>query len=173
MNMTPNEIAPHPSFLETLFAYQDQVSRVFKDVLGLYDISHIAIAHVNNQRELLTFSSTPSIEFNLFSSNLWRFDKSYQARWYRLCTLTPWQSLYTKAQFDELYYLKQVKPQYPLGLSFAKELTDYHVIFSIASHKNSQHTQELFMNQHENFYKIGMYCSNLLLPITVSNFLSH
>lgn len=155
----------HPHFLDTLFAYKGKVSSIFKDVLGLYEISHIAISHIDENSELLSLSSTPSLEFNLFNSNLWRFDRTYQTSWYSSCISSPWQSLYAPERYDELYYLKQIKHHYPLGLSLAVKLGDCHVIYSIATHKNCPYTHELFDNQHENFYKIGQYCNNLLWPL--------
>ena len=158
-------ITPHANFLETLFAYQGKVSQVFKDVLGLCEINHIAVSHINSNQKLLAFSSTPSLEFNLFHSNLWRFDKTYQTSWYGLCALSPWQSLYTPKHFDALYYLKQIKHQYPLGLSFAVKLSNSHLVYSIASHKDCLPTRERFTNHQEDFYKIGTYCSNSLLPL--------
>ena len=165
MNIIKQEITPHSNFFDTLFAYKGKVSSVFKDVLGLYEINHIAISHINNNLELLSFSSTPSLEFNLFNSNLWRYDKTYQPNWYSSCTLSPWQSLYASERYDELYYLKQIKHHFPLGISIAVKLANCHVIYSIASHTGCQHAREAFENQHDNFYKIGQYCNNLLLPL--------
>ncbi len=165
MNHINKKIVPHPRVLETLFAYKGKVSSVFKDVLGLFDISHIALSRIDENLELQSLSSTPSLEFNLFKSSLWRFDKTYQTSWYSSCTPSPWQSLYAPERYDELYYLKQMQHHYPLGLSIAEKLTNCHVIYSIASHKDCQHTREIFESQHENFYKIGQYCSNLLLPL--------
>ena len=169
MNMINKDIVLHPLVLEILFSHQDNVSSVFKDVLGLYEIDHIALAHIDNNQELLSFSSTPSLEFNLFSGNLWRFDKTYQASWYGLCGPSSWQSLYMPEHFDELYYLKQIKHQYPLGLSFAIKSTDGHIICSLASHKECQPTRDLFATQQEHFVKIAQYCSKLLLPLFNKN----
>lgn len=161
-----NEVTiPHTHFLETLFAYQCKVGQVFKDVLGLCEINHIAISHIDSNHKFLTFSSTPSLEFNLFHSNLWRFDRTYQINWYSLCALSPWQSLYTPKHFDALYYLKQIKHQYPLGLSFAIKQKTSHLVYSMASHNDDLYTHERFTNHVEDFYKIGTYCSNALLPL--------
>lgn len=161
MNKQHQRITPHPDFLETLFAYKSNVSAVFKDVLGLNDISHIAVSYINNQHQLLSLSSTPSLEFNLFSSPLWRFDKTYQSQWYGLCKPSTWQALYTPKRYDELYYLKQVKHRYPVGLSMATQSVDAHIIYSLASH----HVLALTEGQYEDLYKIGAYCGNALLPI--------
>lgn len=169
MMITNNETVPHANFLDMLFASQGQVGRVFKDILGLYEIGHIAISHIDKNFILQTFSSTPSLEFNLFNSHLWSFDKTYQSSWYNLCNLSPWTALYSPEHYDELYYLKQIKHDFPIGISFAVKLSDCHIIYSIASHSTSVETQDMFANQHDKFYKIGQYCSNLLLPLFSKN----
>ena len=107
------EVSPHPDFFEALFAYKNTVSNIFKDVLGLYNINHIAITYIDKLNKLLTLSSTPSLEFNLFKSNLWRFDKTYQSSWYTLCNPSPWQSLYILPHYKELYQIKQIRHEYP------------------------------------------------------------
>lgn len=165
MSITTKEIVPHPQYLEILFAYKSKVGSVFKDVLGLYEIDHFAISYIDHQQELLTLSSTPALEFNLFSSNLWRFDKTYQTSWYSLCTASPWQSLYAPEHYHDLYYLKQAKHHYPTALSLSVKYPNAQVIYSIASHKECQQTHELFTHQREDFYRIGEYCSKALLPL--------
>ena len=162
---TNKTITPHSCFLETLFAYKSRASSVFRDVLGLYEISHIAISHIDNSRELLSFSSTPSLEFNLFKNNLWRFDKTFQPNWYSLCAHASWESLYAPERYDELYYLKQIKHHHPLSVSLSAKSATGHVIYSLATHKDCEHARDTFNTQHENFYKIGQYCTNLLLPL--------
>lgn len=158
-------ITPHPNFFETLFAHKSKVSTVFKDILGLYDISHFAIAQIDGQGKILTLSSTPALEFNLFNSNFWQFDQAYQFNWYSLCIPSFWESLYTNIHYDELYYLKQVKYQYSIGVSLAIKTADHHLIYSIATHKEGKQMREFFLSQAINFYKIGNYCSRALLPL--------
>lgn len=167
MNKQCLRLTPHSTYLETLFAYKSQVDAVFKDVLGLNDIHHIAVSYINNAHQLLTLSSTPSLEFNLFSTPLWQFDKTYQAGWYNLCALAPWQSLYTQERYDELYYVKQIKQNYPVGISMAVQSTDYHLIYSLASHEENPEIDERFKNHTADFYKIATYCSNALMPLFI------
>ena len=162
MNKIKHSITPHPNFLETLFAYKSPVSAVFKDVLGLNDLHHIALSYIHNQ-QILTLSSTPSLEFNLFSSPLWQFDRTYHSSWYSLGTPSAWQSLYAPAQYDALYYLKQIKHHYPTGLSMAIKSMDSYIIYSIASHNDDA----LVENELTDFYKIGAYCSKALLPLLI------
>ncbi len=165
MYPTDKATSLHPNLVEVLFANKNEVSQVFNDVLGLYGISHIALSHIDNNKQLLALSSTPSLEFNLFNSYLWRYDKTYQHSWYSLCTIASWQSLYSAEHYDDLYYMKQIKHAYSLGFSFAVKQPSHHVIFSFASDNNCQQAREIFTSQHDNFYKIGQYCINLLLPL--------
>lgn len=165
MENSRNDVVLHPQLLEILFAYKSKVSQVFREVLGIHEIDHIALTQINANNELLTFSSTPAMEFNLFSSQLWRFDRTYNPLWFNLCSQDYWQSLYKPNRYDELYYLKQIKHEFPIGLSLAGKVAEDHVIYSIASSKSCEQTQELFATQHEDFYKIGQYCSNLLYPL--------
>jgi hypothetical protein len=165
MENSSNELTLHPHLLEALFAFKNKVSAVFRDVLGIHEINHIAITRINSNHQLSTFSSTPAMEFNLFSSALWRFDDSYNPQWFNLCTQNYWEKLYDQARYDELYYIKQIKHAFPIGLSMAAQLDDNKVIYSLASHKSCAHTRELFSTQQEDFYKIGQYCSNMLNPL--------
>ncbi|MFA5960027.1 MAG: hypothetical protein WC785_05880 [Tatlockia sp.] len=159
------EVMPHPHLLEVLFAYKSKVSSVFHDVLGIHETSHIAITKVQPNHKILILSSTPAMEFNLFNSNLWRFDKTYQNNWFTQCTQASWQSLYSRQRYDELYYLRQIKHHYSIGYSYAAQLDGNFYIYSLASQSSHHKTHESFANQYDDFYKIGQYCTNLLNPI--------
>ncbi|MFA6301916.1 MAG: hypothetical protein WC627_02145 [Legionella sp.] len=156
------DIKPHPQFLEVLFAFKNKVSMVFQDVLGIHEIHHLSLTRINKNNQLITFSSTPALEYNLFSSQLWLYDKTYNPQWYQQYTQSNWQNLYQETRYDELYYLKQIKHNYPLGLSLAAKINETPVIYSLASNKSCRKTEELFTQQQEEFYKIGLYCYTLL-----------
>lgn len=152
------QVIPHPLFLEALFAHRKQVMQVFKDVLGLHQINHLAITQIDEHQRMLTFSSTPSLEFNLFSSPLWRFDNSYNPEWYQLNTHASWQSLYQPERYDELYFLKQIKHAYPIGVSLATQSDNNQYIFTLATKKSCPYIQELFNKKRKDFYCISQYC---------------
>ncbi len=165
MEYSHNDLMPHPQFLEFLFAFKNKVSTVFRDILGIHEIHHMALTRINTQNQILTFSSTPAMEFNLFNSSLWRYDLSYNPLWFNLCTQAHWQSLYNPTRYDELYYLKQIKHAFPIGLALAAKIDECYVIYSLASHKSCPHTRELFSTKQEDFYNIGQYCSSMLSPL--------
>jgi hypothetical protein len=150
--------------LEFLFAFKSKISTIFREVLGIHEINHVAVTRINKQNQILVFSSTPAMEFNLFNSKLWRHDQSYSPQWFQIGAQAYWQTLYDPLRYDELYYLKQIKHSFPIGLSLAAKINDEYLIYSLASHKSCSHTRELFSTQQEDFYKIGQYCTNRLNP---------
>lgn len=175
MENSRNKVMLHPELLEVLFAFRSKVSSVFRDVLGIHEIDHIAFTRINKHNQLLTLSSTPAMEFNLFSSSLWRYDITYTPAWFQLGQQDYWQNLYFPTRYDELYYLKQIKHAYPIGLNLAAKIDEEYIIYSLASRRSCTHTRELFASQHEDFYKIGQYCANKLNPLlnTCDNFSTH
>lgn len=159
---------PHPQLLEALFIFRFKIFCVFQEVLGLYGIDHIAVSRINSKQEILIFSSSPALEFNLFSSGLWRFDHSYQPSWFKLCKSTHWHELYSASRYDELYYIKQIKPHFPIGKSLAARLNDGFVIYSLASKRSCQATQDIFSKEDKGFYQIGQYCTKKLHSLFLS-----
>jgi len=159
------KITPHPQFLDILFSFKGSVSRVFKDVIGIHQIHHFSLARINQHQELVALSSTPAIEFNLFNGPLWQYDRTYNPHWFNLCTQSTWQALYQPSRYDELYYLKQSKLSYPIGISLAHKIGQNFMIYSLASNKSCTRTHDLFANRGEDFYEIGQHCANELMPV--------
>lgn len=145
----------HPQFLDILFAYKSTLSKVFKEVIGLHDLDHIALAQINRNNEIVSLSSTPALEFNLFRGGLWRYDQTYNPQWFTSGQSSNWQSLYYPARYDELYYLKQSKHSYPIGMSMTQVIGERSLIYSFATHNPS----EQFLNRTEEMKKIGHYCA--------------
>ncbi|MFY7697712.1 MAG: hypothetical protein ACOVQX_02690 [Legionella sp.] len=155
----------NPQLLDLLFAHKGSVSTIFSDVLGLLNLDHIAIAYLNHKQQLTIFSSTPSLEFNLFNSPLWRLDKTYRPSWYTSCGQASWQELYTRSHYDQLYHVKQNIPGYHRTISFAVKQEENYLVYSFASHSQQPITKEIFAQQHEQLLKIGQYCTKGLLPL--------
>lgn len=158
MDIPQRNITLHPQWLGKLFAHQSKARTVFNDVLALYEVNHIAIAYIDKDSQLLALSSTPSLEYNMLSGSLWRYDNTYNPDWFQQCKQASWQSLYPAERYDELYYIKQIKPHYPIGLSMATKMSEGHVIYSIASTNHSEDTQAIFETQRDKLYQIAQYC---------------
>lgn len=158
------EVCLHPRHLHALFGFKKQVSTVFRDILGLHDIHHLSITRVDHYGEILSFSSTPALEFNVFNTMLWRYDRAYQLDWLRQGLQSSWHSLYGEERFDELYYVKQLKYGFHHTQSLALRIGVQHYLFSFASRAVSEVCSENVWLEKKELYKIGRYCLNLLIP---------
>ena len=164
MNKNLTNVRPHPRLLDMLFACKSNISLIFKDVLGLHEINHISVTRIDHNQEILIFSSTPAMEYNLFTGNLWTFDNTWNPAWFQLCTRALWETLYHPEHYDELYYSRQIKHHFSAGLSLAVFEDNAHYIYSLASSMPAPQGLEIFMNNQDDFGKIGKYCKNLLNP---------
>ncbi|MDP1603104.1 MAG: hypothetical protein Q8M03_07550 [Legionella sp.] len=164
MESRRNTVKPHPNLIETLFAYKSRVSAIFNDVLGIHHLNHFSIARVDKEQTILVFSSTPSIEFNLFTTSLWRFDNTFNPGWFTQCNHALSSSLYNPKRYNELYFTRQQKPELPTAYTIAVE-NDGHYIYSIASGNTFPNPDKWFTNHEDDFYKMGKYCTNLLTPL--------
>ena len=150
----------HPHFFDILFSSKLKTQKVFKDVLGLYNIHHIAINNITNCQQLVSLSSTPALEFNLFQSQLWHFDQTFDSDWFSQEKAEKWQKLYDSKHYDELYYLKQAKTNLPTAYSVSIKKDDDFYIYSLASHQEEK--DEEFLENLAVYTKIGQYCASLL-----------
>ncbi len=173
MDIFQQDLALHPQWLDKLFAHKSKTRAIFRDVLTLHEVNHIAMTYITPHNTLLTLSSTPSLEYNLFSSVLWRFDNTYNPDWFKQCIHASWQSLYSAERYDELYYIKQIKPRYPLGISIATILGSGHVIYSIASAIDSEYTREIFSTKQDELLKLGQYCTTHLSSLFIDEEEAH
>lgn len=141
----------HPQMMELLFSRKDRVQRVFSDVLGLNQIHHLSISLIDTQSRILIISSTPAMEFNLFTRGLWEYDLTYHPDWYQRCEQASWQSLYLPTRYDELYYLRQVRHELPLGTSIAESRNGKYFIFSFGSNNACVQAQSLFRHEKKDW----------------------
>lgn len=165
MDILPAEVTLHPELFHLLFANKFKTWLLFHNLLAAHKIDHLAIYLIDRECKLLCFSSSPALEYNLFNSPLWRFDRSFHPAWYKQGGIATWQSLYCPSRYDELYYLKQIKPHYPWGLSLATTTRFGDVVFSIATHNDGAHLQQQLQSRVEQFYDLGQQCLLELSPL--------
>jgi hypothetical protein len=157
-------VKPHPQFLETLFKCRANIFNIFNDVLGLHEIDHIAITRIANE-EIVSFSSTPALEFNLFKDKLWSYDRSYAPDWFQSCTKSEWSALYMPERYDDLYYVKQIQHGYSLGYALSVSKNEEFYIYSLGSKNTSGNAASVFASNLDDFYRIGQYCVNRLISL--------
>ncbi len=160
--MSKHYFLPCDTYLDKLFMHRHQFRTIFNEVLGLYAIHHISINFIN-QNQLVTYSSTPALEYNLFSQSLWKFDKTYHANGLVLEKPYHWHELYEKSHFEELIWLKQKRYNYQTGFSYLEKFNSELIIYSFASFNEPDIANE-YVNDMNKLKQIGNYCTQALLP---------
>lgn len=151
----------HPKALQALFTNKRETLRVFREIIGLFDIDHISIAYISERQELSFFSYTPSIEYHLIKWQLWQYDHAYQADFYQHQQNRLWAQLYHPRYIHELKYIKEQRNHLYHGFSISRPLATCYCIYSYAT--KSAHTR--FTPSDPIFIDIGDYCTTRLLPL--------
>jgi len=102
------------------------------------------------------------MEFNLFSSHLWRHDLTFSPQFFTKKQHAFWQELYENERFDELRYLKQLKYNFNIGFSLSKPQQDHHLIYSFATKSSDTQIKSLWLQVSDELSQIGDYCFNHL-----------
>ena len=168
MNCTKSSTKIHLLAKECLFGNKRATSSVFRDVIGLYELDHVAIAAVNKKQEIIFLSHTPSMEYNLITSDLWRYDGSYLPSFYGEPDCVEWRALYDSSHFHELTHIKQVKTGFTEGISVSVKHEDIHLIFSFATKSKDASAEDTLYHQQKQLTQIGWYCFQRFTDILAS-----
>lgn len=151
------EIEPHPLVLDKLFTSRKKIMVIFSQILHQHKLDHLAITSINKANQISVCSSTPAIEFNLFSGNLWQSDLTYHPSWYEQECFADWESLYLQERYDELYYVRQHKHQLKSGISISTTFLNHQLIISYASIKTSLNIKQLSQSDQNKLLQSGLF----------------
>ena len=158
---------PHPLAESLLFKHKRDVLAVFNHVIGRYELAHLSIACINQANEVIFLSHTPSIEYHLMASELWKDDLSLDPLFYKNHQSKLWGELYTKDKYHELYHLKQTKNQFSFGFSIPLKRDGFYVIYSFATKAQHINPYLFFFDKQSILITIGNYCFNQLKSIVL------
>ena len=172
---------PHPLAENLLFQNKRDVLTVFSDIIGIYELDHLSIACINKANEVIFLSHTPSIEYNLMTSGLWKYDLSHDPLFYKNQQSRLWSELYDQDKYLELHHLKHTKNQFSFGFSIPIKRKDFYLIYSFATKARHVNPYLFFFDKQNELIKMGNYCFNKLKHIvfpalfgeTQRSFISH
>lgn len=164
MEVSISKIRLHPLARELLFQHYRTLQKIFRDVLGLFEIDYISIGLINPKGELLFLSSKPSIESNLIENNLWPFDAGYCPDFFLQSNATLWEDRET------LFYYKQQIPKLSIGLSIPSSFDEYRVVYNFASKSTDKTVKANLTNNIESLRSMGRFClHNITQTIALPN----
>jgi hypothetical protein len=149
------QITLHPEVIEILFENRPYIKNVFSNLRGLHGITHMAMACIDPSHELIAFSSTPTIEYNLIHQHLWVHDYVFVPDVGLKNSLLWWDY-----QHEKIEKIKLNNNHFTLGMTICRPIGDFRLVYSFATdekHKNLRqyYTENLFglIDMGDYFYK--------------------
>ncbi|KTC65684.1 putative FlgJ-like protein (plasmid) [Legionella adelaidensis] len=156
----------HSKLLEILFENRRLVKNIFFEIQGLFDIDYIGLKIINSNKEIIAFSTIPSIEFNLIHQNLWEND---------VCFIPPnevrneiiWWEFENEYSYElrEKKQIKLLNNKLTSGFTICRDLNNFCLLFSYATKSKNKLLKEYYT---ANIYKImdlGDYFLNSIIPM--------
>ncbi len=125
----------HPLVDVFLFQYKRLTLPVFREIIGLYHIDHITIALLNSNHEVIFFSATPAIEYQLIHSGLWQHDPCLDGAFYGVENSCIWPVLTDSPKHEALQYIKLRRHHFAYGLVLSRPQQMLYTLYSFASRK--------------------------------------
>ncbi len=159
--MDSSTITLHSQARDLLFKHYQVISRIFRDVIGQFEIDYISIALLTPNTELLFFSSRPSVDWNIIERDQWLSDSRFKYDFIHNGQPEVWNDNLRPAEFY-------------VGLSVPSTLNDLHVVYTFASKSKKHSTQLKIMNSPELLRKMGKFCLiNILNELPLLNLLQN
>lgn len=168
MNLIKSPCTLNPLASTIIFQHKREVRRVFGDVIGLHDIDHIALTTVSPQFELTFLSYTPSIEYDLITTDLWAYDHAHHPDFFKKRQCKLWTDLYHEDKYSELMHVKQHTKHLRAGLSTTLSYKHCTLLLSFATKSKHAEAGQRLLEVHPELIQIGRYCfqniSHLFMP---------
>jgi hypothetical protein len=154
---TSNEVLLHEDILEVLFKYKEKICNKFYDIRGTFLIDHLAINIIDPNSKVIIFSTTPSIEYNLISQGLWKYDRSFSISYQTENRFYSWEKAYEEKQFEKLKLTKQLNHGFTCGFNLSTKIESFQFIYSFATRHQKPDLIEYYRGYINELFAIGNY----------------
>ena len=176
INIKANEyqkkVKLHDSILDILFAHKSEIFRKFSDIKGLYFLDHVAVTIFNPENEIVIFSLTPSVEYNVIIKELWKHDITFRPDEYADGDFAWWDSELNEFS-DEIKKIKIENHHFSVGLNLYKKIGDFRFIYSFATRNKDLDIRSYYEGIISELFLLGDYGYKLILGIYVGYCGSH
>lgn len=147
----------HPNIMDVLFKHKNEIFAKLNDIRGIYYLDHIAIILINPHNEIIIFSITPSVEFNLLAHNLWEFDLSFNPSAYKAHDLLFWNKAYVNPYKNQLLSIKETQHNFQLGFNILRPIDNFNLIYSFATRQQGLESQPYYQELANELLSLGDY----------------
>ncbi len=101
---------------------------ILKTINGLYEIHHFSTTITDPSNKTIIFSTTPSIEYNLISQDLWDIDQAPHNKSSEKNMITWWDDP-TVIEHEKIKSIKLTNNCYSLGMTINRHVNDFTIFF--------------------------------------------
>jgi hypothetical protein len=156
----------YSEILALLFAHRNKISMQFSDLKSLYHLSHIAVTIINPDDEIVIFSATPSVEYNIITENLWREDIAFNLHHFEHARLVWWDEN-TSPFYNQIKSLKEISHHFTVGFNLYKKVNNFKFIYSFASRNPHDNIRAYYMDLRKELFALGDYSYKLMRNLYV------
>lgn len=163
-----HKIKLHPEVIEILFENRRYIKNLFSNLKGLHGITHMGMACINPSQELVAFSTTPNIEYNLFHQNLWLEDPCFNSDGADKNTLIWWDY-----QNEKIEKIKMKNNNFTVGMTIYRPIGNFGLMYSFATDEKTRGLREFYSDNLFGLIDIGDYFYKSLRELYNSYSLKH
>jgi len=166
------EIRLHPGILDVLFSHKNEISKKLSDIKGLHCIDHIAITIFSPEREVVVFSLTPSVEYNIIIQELWKDDITFTPDKHKKNTIIRWDQNNNTTQ-NQIKKIKQTDHNFSLGFNIYKKVDKFDLVYSFATRSKNKQIIAHYLNIKMELIQLGDFSYKLIRDIYRNYCISH
>jgi hypothetical protein len=152
-----NKSTLHQNILDILFENRSFLRNVLKTINGLHEIHHFSATIIDPTNKTIIFSTTPSIEYNLISQNLWDLDQAFYHESLTENYIRWWDNI-TSVEYEKIKSIKLTNNCYSFGMTINRHVTDFTIMYSFATKSLEKNLREYYSLNLNNLIDIGDYC---------------
>lgn len=147
-----HKIKLHPEVIEILFENRRYIKSVFSNLKGLHGITHMGMTCIDPNQELVAFSTTPSMEYNLFNQQLWIEDHCFNKDSNDKNSLLWWDY-----QDEKIEQIKLTNNRLTMGMTIYRPIGDFGFMYSFATNECVKGLRQYYIDNLFGLIDIGDY----------------
>lgn len=153
----PKQTLLHENYHQSLFDYKGKMLNYFGDIKGTFFIDHFSFYIIDRDGKIIPFSATPSVEYNLFSQGIWKYDNSFCSQFNQENRFYSWEKAYEESHFSQLKQVKEIKHNFQFGFNLSKQVNSYQLIYSFATRSQIDNLINYYSEYINELFAIGDY----------------
>lgn len=148
----------HKEVLNISFRHKYQIKKVFKNILGLYNIDHFSLDLVMPSGEMVFFSGTPSHCYEICRRGYGQYDGIISPDNYENYEFYWWENTYHEKFSDKITQIREGVLGLKNGFMMVRKWNDFYFIYSFATKHRDLKFQSMIVNNINKLLEIGDFC---------------